>query len=213
MSISPEILRRIYALGLSKKQLCEIMMIISELPMQSVTAGAIRMRRHRSVTSCVTECVTPSVTQPPPKVFPLSPPKSYIKPPLTPIPNPPQILCSSSSPDSAFVLFWKAFPRREAKQSAARKFKSATQAGVEPSKIIAAAERYALFCRQAQTEKQFIKLPDTWLNKGCWDDELPLQQFSNGHVVGCPKWEQKADGWWRDGVPVNKDGTTRGASE
>ena len=71
--------------------------------------------------------------------------------------------------DSDFELFWKAYPagRKTNKASAAKAFQKATKI-VEPAVIISAATEYA----QSPTgQGDFVKMPATWLNGGCWDDD------------------------------------------
>jgi len=102
-----------------------------------------------------------------------------------------------------FEEFWQAFPKRINKQAAMRKFDALIKT-IETQHIIDAAKRYAK-ATQA-TEKQFIKSPDVWLNKGCYDDELPLANgaehnhpvVSAGvHIkVDTPQWEAW-DAWYR----------------
>ena len=78
----------------------------------------------------------------------------------------------------AFEEFWNAYPKRINKQSAFRKFEHLLKLGVEQKRIIDAVHAYAK--NTQATEKQFIKSPDVWLNKGCYDDELP---FANGRSI------------------------------
>ena len=68
-----------------------------------------------------------------------------------------------------FEEFWKTYPKRINKQDAIRKFEIAIRKGVPQTRIIETAKRYAN--ATSNIEKQFIKAPDVWLNKGCWDDE------------------------------------------
>jgi hypothetical protein len=95
-----------------------------------------------------------------------------------------------------FEEFWTAFPKRINKQAAMRKFDLLIKT-IETQHIIDAAKRYA---RATQaTEKQFIKSPDVWLNKGCYDDELSLANGRDHPVCGdvssvlvkqdTPQWE------------------------
>lgn len=70
-----------------------------------------------------------------------------------------------------FEEFWAAFPKRINKQAALKRFEVALKQ-VSFEHLINAAKAYAK-ATQA-TEKQYIKAPDVWLNKGCYDDELPL---------------------------------------
>lgn len=77
----------------------------------------------------------------------------------------------------AFEQFWKAYPRREAKGTAAKAFRSAIKAGADPGAIISGARRYADQRTVAEpdpvTRQRFTKMPATWLRATCWEDEAP----------------------------------------
>lgn len=66
-----------------------------------------------------------------------------------------------------FDEFWNVYPRKTEKQDA-RKAWARIIKKVDPSKIIAAAKRYAAL--RAGEDDQFTKHPATWLNKGSYDD-------------------------------------------
>jgi len=77
--------------------------------------------------------------------------------------------------DEHFEEFWRQYPRgrKTAKADARRKFR-AIVAGkhkdlqATPEQLIAGAMRYA----QAMGDgHQYVKMPSTWLNGGCWEDE------------------------------------------
>jgi hypothetical protein len=70
----------------------------------------------------------------------------------------------------AFARFWQAYPRRVAKDAAKRAFAAAIKRGADAETLIAGARRYAIE-RQGQDHK-YTKHPATWLNGGCWQDEL-----------------------------------------
>lgn len=73
----------------------------------------------------------------------------------------------------AFDLFWMAYPRKQEKTAARKKFTQLTTGknAVDPQAIITGAARYAA---DPNREPEYTKLAPTWLNKGCWeDDPLP----------------------------------------
>lgn len=70
---------------------------------------------------------------------------------------------------SDFDVFWQVYPRREGKKAAARAYASAIRSGVPPDVILAGAARYRDLPGR---EQKYTKHPTTWLNQGCWDDEL-----------------------------------------
>lgn len=91
--------------------------------------------------------------------------------PITPTPTP--IVRKRESYDSrAFDEFWDAYPRRVGKKAAADKFRTAMKSGITPQQLIDGARRYAAHCHENRIGERYTKHPTTWLNQGCWDDEL-----------------------------------------
>jgi uncharacterized protein YdaU (DUF1376 family) len=83
--------------------------------------------------------------------------------------------------DSAFEEFYKSYPKHTDKKAALARFvRMAKTVGAE--RLIAGARAYADYCLRSKIEPQFIKSPDVWLNKGCWDDEYPAG--SSGSAAG-----------------------------
>lgn len=76
---------------------------------------------------------------------------------------------------SRFDEFWAAYPkeRHQGKAGAQRKYEAAINRGVPEQEIIDGAIRYAV-ARFGQDPK-YTKMPETWLNKGCWSDEMEEQ--------------------------------------
>ncbi len=65
--------------------------------------------------------------------------------------------------------FWKAYPRKTEKLSAMRKLATVRKSGtVTFAELMAGVNRYAA----TKTEPQYTKHPTTWLNAGCWADEI-----------------------------------------
>lgn len=105
---------------------------------------------------------------------PLSPSMvSPIPPSLTtPIPPESRSTAKSDWPADFREQFWKLFPRKSGKQAAIRKLEVVRKGGQVPwERLIGAVRRYAEHV--AGKDQQFTKHPSTWLNSGCWDDELP----------------------------------------
>lgn len=71
--------------------------------------------------------------------------------------------------ETNFALFWIAYPRKVAKLAAKKAYAAAMKIA-DPFQIMAGVERYAFHTRN--TEHQYIKHPASWLNAGCWEDEL-----------------------------------------
>ncbi len=83
--------------------------------------------------------------------------------------NPDQIVEDEVEAEKAFDLFWERYPRgrktdkaraREAFAKAARKVPAAT--------LIASAAEYA---QSERGRGQYVKMPATWLNGECWNDD------------------------------------------
>lgn len=97
----------------------------------------------------------------------------------------PSTASTGAAPDLAvaFAAFWAAYPKRVGKKDAERKFNKAVKDGTNPADIIAGAKRYAEF-RSGQDQK-YTKHPGTWLNQGCWSDEITPERrglrTSQGH--------------------------------
>jgi len=75
--------------------------------------------------------------------------------------------------ESDFEDFWKKYPRKVAKPTALKKYKALIKNWtVTHEKIMEWLNNYNIYIRKSWIEMQFIKHPPTWLNNGCWDDEL-----------------------------------------
>lgn len=87
---------------------------------------------------------------------------------------------------SDFESFWRAYPRKVGKAMARNKWGAITGDGLSakcrdrdgntmdmdlianPADLIEAAKAYRLDC--IDTEKRYILYPETWLNRGRWED-------------------------------------------
>ncbi len=106
---------------------------------------------------------------------------------------------SLRDPDG-FDEFWKAYPRREAKQGAKAKYARLLRDGMEPETLIEGARRYAAYCARVGREREKIKIPTTWLNQGCWEDDLdstPGAPPAASPASDPTAWLQEQ---WRQGV-------------
>ena len=75
---------------------------------------------------------------------------------------------------ASFDRFWAAYPRQQGIGAARRQWiwaLSATENDAET--IIAAAIRYATYCRREGIDQQFIPMPAKWLADERWKDVLP----------------------------------------
>ncbi len=89
-------------------------------------------------------------------------------------------LRSDDWPDDYGDQFWRAYPLKKEKLSAMGKLKTLRKSGkVTFADLMMGVKRYA----DLGTEPKYTKHPTTWLNAGCWADELILTQTrgSNGN--------------------------------
>jgi hypothetical protein len=95
-----------------------------------------------------------------------------------------------------FESFWAVYPRRVAKEAAARAFAAAVKRSVDAETLIAGAQRYAV--ERAGQEPRYTKHPATWLNGGCWQDEAPpgavIDQDGNVVAYEQPRQQQQSAG-------------------
>jgi|ERR1017187_694873 hypothetical protein len=94
-----------------------------------------------------------------------------------------------------FDEFWKAYPKHENRKSAVARYGVALRCGVTALRICYAAKRYAQSV--TGTEPQFIKAPDVWLNKGCYDDELPLANGQSAPIAKDTRTVEQIKADWR----------------
>jgi hypothetical protein len=87
----------------------------------------------------------------------------------------------------AFERFWAVYPRRVAKEAARKAFAKAVANGTAVETLIAGAQRYA--AERKDQDPKYTKHPATWLNGGCWEDELPGAPVidQDGNVVGVER--------------------------
>ena len=78
----------------------------------------------------------------------------------------------------SFTDFWAIYPKKAEKLYAKQCYGKALRIATD-QEILDGAKKYANFCLANETERQYIKNPSTWLNKGCWDDdfEIPKKEY------------------------------------
>ena len=79
-----------------------------------------------------------------------------------------------------FLTFWAAYPKRKAKDTAAKAFTKAMNriGGDDPLAVILAGIERAL---PGWDDPQFIPHPATWLNAGSWEDDAPTPRNGPPH--------------------------------
>ena len=79
---------------------------------------------------------------------------------------------------AAFERWWATYPRKQGKRKALAEWRRATKR-VDRDELVAKTARFAGFHAREGTDKQFIPLPTTWLNRDGWDDELISRNTQN----------------------------------
>ena len=87
---------------------------------------------------------------------------------------------------NGFDLFWNAYPKKEEKKGAEKIWARLKPDAELLAKILKSVESYK---QSKKVLDGYVKMPTTWLNKGCWDDE-------NGDVpVNRPEFRFFQDEW------------------
>lgn len=85
---------------------------------------------------------------------------------------------------AGFDEWYAAYPRHEAKAKALAAYRKALKAGVQSAVLLEGARRYR---DDANRSARYTKLPATWLNSGCWDDDpLPPRQHNGSPRTSGP---------------------------
>lgn len=83
-----------------------------------------------------------------------------------------------------FQEWWSNYPRRLARKDAEQAYKKARDS-TTADELLAGARRYSESCScMIGDQRRFIKHPATWLNKGCWGDELLIAETYKPAVPG-----------------------------
>lgn len=92
-----------------------------------------------------------------------------------------------------FDTFWAAYPKKVGKDAARRAWVKAARRA-DPAKIIDVLGRYPF-----RDDRQFIKDPSTWLNAGCWEDDLDAVAAANQpQAVGGGRYRPRDTAPYRD---------------
>lgn len=85
----------------------------------------------------------------------------------------------ASKPDDPFELHWKLWPRKDDKQVGRRAYAKALKK-IFPADLDKAIHSY--LARIAGTDKQFVPMFSTWLNKERWCDEEPKEEVQTNKL-------------------------------
>lgn len=99
----------------------------------------------------------------------------------------------SNTYPAAFERWWSAYPRKQGKRKALAEWRRATKR-VDRDELVAKTKTFADFHAREGTDKQFIPLPTTWLNRDGWDDELISRNPQNTWANVAHLLDRKHDG-------------------
>lgn len=91
---------------------------------------------------------------------------------------------SDYSPE--FLDFYAVYPRHESKLAALKAYLKVTrEMEISHATLVSGAQRYADHIKRNGIGLEYTKLPASWLNAGCWDDEYvdrAPRQTANGQA-------------------------------
>lgn len=111
----------------------------------------------------------------------------------TPTPNSDQVSSkrvsrprgASATADGDFDKFWNLYPKKINKQATMRKWTTVIRS-TAASDVIDGLDRSVKHWQRQKTERHFIPAPDTWLNKGCWEDEFDEMEAPRTGLKSTP---------------------------
>lgn len=109
----------------------------------------------------------------------------------------------SSSYPAAFERWWATYPRKQGKRKALAEWRRATKR-VGRDELVTKTKTFATFHAREGTDKQFIPLPTTWLNRDGWDDELISRNPQNTWANVANSMGRKHDCDVVEGEVVNR---------
>lgn len=109
----------------------------------------------------------------------------------------------ANSYPAAFERWWATYPRKQGKRKALAEWRRATKR-VDRGELEAKTARFAEFHAQQGTDKQFIPLPTTWLNRDGWDDELISRNPQKSWANIANLLDRKHDGGIVDGEVIDR---------
>lgn len=100
-----------------------------------------------------------------------------------------------------FEAFWEAFPKRTGRIAAFRQYQCAIYyQKASPDAIMKGVEAYRKHLLITNTDFQYVKPPQKWLDEGCWEDEyeinLPKQEYVSPEKA---RQELRMNGFFKTG--------------
>lgn len=92
--------------------------------------------------------------------------------PSTPEPAPEPAPEPQKKPADGFTEWWSQYPKKVKKLDAEKAYRAALKRGVTPQRLLEGLQRHKDAWKAANTERQYIPYPASWLRAGSWEDEL-----------------------------------------
>lgn len=110
---------------------------------------------------------------------------------------------AASEYPAAFERWWSTYPRKQGKRKALAEWRRATKR-IDRDALVTKTKTFADFHAREGTDKQFIPLPTTWLNRDGWDDELISRNPQNTWSNIANTMSRKHDGDIVDGEVIDR---------
>lgn len=110
---------------------------------------------------------------------------------------------AASSYPATFERWWSAYPRKQGKRKALAEWRRATKR-VDRDELVTKTKTFANFHAREGTDKQFIPLPTTWLNRDGWDDELISRNPQSSWANVASLLDRKHDGDIVEGEVIDR---------
>lgn len=110
---------------------------------------------------------------------------------------------ATSEYPAAFERWWATYPRKQGKRKALAEWRRATKR-IGRDELVTKTKTFATFHAREGTDKQFIPLPTTWLNRDGWDDELISRNPQNTWANVANSMGRKYDGDIVEGEVVGR---------
>lgn len=105
----------------------------------------------------------------------------------------------TQKPADGFDDWWKQYPKKVGKIDAQKAYRAAIKQGATPQTLLDGLRRHNANWKAANTERQYIPNPASWLRKGRWEDELDAPSPSQAAPAVNPATGQEAtkeDFWY-----------------
>lgn len=78
----------------------------------------------------------------------------------------------------SFLEWYEEYPRKQSKKKAAELYMKALKDGATAEQLLDGVKGYNKYIAANSLERRYIKMPTTWLNQGCWEDDYTVKSTS-----------------------------------